>query len=168
MHISGNSVFPVGEYDLISANECFYLGERDNDIYWPGRPVAISSDEMKQIETFTVIRVDSGYGVYINESWSISPVYNSKSIWYITEGEDYPKLKQETSQMKSNKRLAEEISAIRESQKAQEQNHSNKTEPELETEKPNLFLYLLLGIIVLIIIGAVLFVLNKKRILKLK
>ena len=66
--------------------DSFYIGGQDSgDLdngFW------VTSKKLMQISTFTVLANNSGY---VSEPWSISSSPDPNSIWYISEGQDYPK-----------------------------------------------------------------------------
>ena len=60
----------------------FYIGAPDSKNNLKG--IFVTSDELKKISTFT----------NVSKPWDISSSPNQNSIWYINEGQDYPKLNQ--------------------------------------------------------------------------
>jgi The GLUG motif. len=78
----GGFVGNMGSIGTIT--DSFYIGAPH--LEGDANGIFVTSAELKQINTFKET------GEYVSKNWNISSSYDSNSIWYINEGNDYPKL----------------------------------------------------------------------------
>ena len=78
----------VGEMDIGTViTDSFYIGSPDSLDNTKG--IRVASSKLMQISTFTVL---ANAGGYVSAAWDMSSSQNRNFIWYIDEGNDYPKI----------------------------------------------------------------------------
>ncbi|MBZ3936388.1 GLUG motif-containing protein [Methanimicrococcus blatticola] len=71
-------------------DDSFYLSEEPEEGDFNDLGNAVSIEQLKSIDAFTVKKEDDGF--IEGDGWSISSSYDPEKTWFILEGRDYPKL----------------------------------------------------------------------------